>query len=74
MDEYQLLVRLDATQGFNNISDVLDIVNEMAGSGISAIAESAPGSPLEGAHVYYIKVRADQIEKAANLLREILSR
>ena len=72
-EELALLVRLDASQGFYNMGDLMPLVSYLGKRGVRAIIEAAPGAPLEGAHVHYIKVPAELLEISKGFLQDYFS-
>ena len=60
--------RLTALKGFQNMGDIVPLVFELQNQGINAVGEAAPGAPIDGAPVFYIKVPESQLDGARQLL------
>jgi hypothetical protein len=69
-EDLVLLIRLDASQGFYNMADLMPIVSHLRKHGIKAVIEVPPGAPLEGASVHYIKVPEELLDLAKNTLQD----
>ena len=72
-DNLALLVRLDASQGFYNMGDLMPLVDYLRKRGVHAVIEMAPGAPMEGAHVHYVKVPEELLELAQGFLKDYFS-
>ena len=64
-----LLTRLESAEGFTDFAQALDFAHRLQGEGVNAVAESPPGDPSASAYCFHIKVPADQMEKAAAVLK-----
>ncbi|MCB0366350.1 MAG: hypothetical protein H6624_14670 [Bdellovibrionaceae bacterium] len=72
-DPLVILVRLDSTQGFFSVADVLVIASRLQNKGLSAIVEAAPGALMDTPSAFFIKVPASDMDKARAALPEALA-
>ena len=67
-----MLMRLDSSQGFFEMSDAMRVAGELQKHGVDAVAEAAPAADgVHGVHVFYIKVPEDQLEKAKTIKLDV---
>lgn len=70
MDEMIVITSLDHKHGCFQFSDALNYANQMAEAGFSVVAETAPGAPLDGINVFYLKCAKETAMEAKAYFEE----
>ena len=70
MGDYVSIGRFGAENSFYQFSDVQKLAEQLIQAGFNAVVEMAPGAPLEGLNVFYLKVPKDQFLEAKKYFHE----
>ncbi|MEC9282938.1 MAG: hypothetical protein VX642_09510 [Bdellovibrionota bacterium] len=72
MNKYVSIGRFGTENGFYQFSDVQKLAEQLIEAGFTAVVEMAPGAPLEGLNVFYLRVPEDQFLEAKRFFHEKL--
>lgn len=70
MDELIVFATLDHKHACFQFSDALSLAGKMIDAGFDVVAEAAPGAPISGMNMFYLKTYPAKVEEARKYFEE----